>query len=696
MSKTLVIVESPAKARTLGKLLGRKYDVRASMGHVRDLPKSQFGVNVDEGFTPKYITIRGKGEAIRALRAASKKADRILLASDPDREGEAIAWHLQHLLKMDDGEPNRIEFNEITKQAVVNAVKNPRRIDPDRVNAQQARRILDRLVGYNLSPLLWRKVRKGLSAGRVQSVAVHIICEREKEIEAFVPEEYWSLTVTMANTAGEKFKAKLHRKGRDKITVRTEEEMKAVIAALNKAEYRVTDIVRREMTKNPFPPFTTSTLQQDASRKLNFTTRRTMRIAQQLYEGLDLGKEGTTGLVTYMRTDSVRVSSMAQDEARRYARETFGDAYVPERKRFYKARGKVQDAHEAIRPTSVFRTPRSVRRFLNDEQYKLYELIWARFTASQMASAVYDQTRVDITAADYVFRATGSVLRFPGFLKVYMDDRDKEKEAEKRLPHLEEGAVIKAVRRLPKQHFTQPPPRFTEATLVRTLEELGIGRPSTYAPVVDTIQRRGYVVRRGRNLCPTELGMVVLDLLKEFFPDVINVEFTAELEEKLDGVEEGRVDWVAVLEEFYGPFRKEVARAEEEISRLKLEEEVTDEICEHCGRNMVIKMGRYGKFLACPGFPECRNARPILEETGHDCPKCGGRIVIRRTRKGRVFYGCSGYPKCDFTSWDPPTDQKCPRCGTFLVERTAKKSKTIYCPHPDCDYKERIAIGDQA
>lgn len=664
------------------------------MGHVRDLPKSQFGVNVEEGFAPKYITIRGKGEAIQELRAASKKADRILLASDPDREGEAIAWHLQHLLKLDDNQPNRIEFNEITKQAVANAVKNPRRIDLDRVNAQQARRVLDRLVGYNLSPLLWRKVRKGLSAGRVQSVAVHIICEREKEILAFVPEEYWSLTVTLANARKEKFQAKLIKKGAEKLTVKTEDEMKAIIAELGKAEYRVVDIVRREKTKNPLPPFTTSTLQQDASRKLNFTTRRTMRIAQQLYEGLDLGKEGTTGLVTYIRTDSTRISPIAQDEARSYVKETFGDALLPRQKRVYTAKGKVQDAHEAIRPTSVFRTPRSVRRYLNDEQYKLYELIWSRFVASQMASAVFDQTRVDIAAADYLFRATGSVLRFPGFLKVYLDDRDEDNEEENRLPDLEREEVLKVLRRQPKQHFTQPPPRFTEATLVRTLEELGIGRPSTYAPVVDTIQRRGYVVRRGKNLHPTELGMVVIDLLKEFFPDVINVEFTAEMEQKLDLVEEGAVDWVAVLEEFYEPFRKEVQRAEEEISRLKLEEEVTDEICEQCGRNMVIKMGRYGKFLACPGFPDCRNARPILEETGHECPKCGGRIVIRRTRKGRVFFGCDGYPKCDFVSWDPPIDGKCPRCGTFLVEKTAKKSKTVYCPNPDCEYKERKAIGE--
>ncbi|MDA8097948.1 MAG: type I DNA topoisomerase [Clostridia bacterium] len=695
MSKTLVIVESPAKARTLTKLLGRKYEVRASMGHVRDLPKSQFGVDVDEGFVPKYITIRGKGDAIQELRAASKKADRVLLASDPDREGEAIAWHLEHLLKLDHGYPHRIEFNEITKQAVVNAVKHPRRIDVDRVNAQQARRILDRLVGYNLSPLLWRKVRRGLSAGRVQSVAVHMICEREKEVEAFVPEEYWTLTVTLANEKKEKFQAKLAKKGKDKLTVHSEAEMKEITASLQGAQYRVGDIVRREKVRNPLPPFTTSTLQQEASRKLNFTTRRTMMIAQQLYEGLELGKEGPTGLLTYIRTDSTRVSPVAQDEARLFIRETFGAEMLPKEKRAYTSRGRVQDAHEAIRPTSIWRTPESVRRYLNDEQYKLYELVCSRFVASQMASAVFDQVRVDTVAGEYTFRVTGSTLRFAGFMKVYIDDREEDKEEANGLPEMEVGDILKLVRSLPKQHFTQPPPRYTEAALVRSLEELGIGRPSTYAPVVETVQRRGYVVRRGKNLHPTELGMLVDDLLNEHFPDVINVEFTAEMEEKLDQVEEGGLDWVAVLEEFYQPFRQEVARAEEVIGRLKLEgDEVTDEICEQCGRNMVIKMGRYGKFLACPGFPECRNARPITQETGHRCPKCTGNVVVRRTRKGKTFFGCNAYPKCDFVSWDPPIDEKCPNCGTFLVEKSARKSKTVYCPHPDCNYKEKKAIGE--
>lgn len=616
MSKTLVIVESPAKARTLTKLLGRKYEVLASMGHVRDLPKSQFGVDVDEGFVPKYITIRGKGDAIQELRAASKKADRVLLASDPDREGEAIAWHLEHLLKLDQGKANRIEFNEITKSAVVSAVKNPRKVDVDRVNAQQARRILDRLVGYNLSPLLWRKVRRGLSAGRVQSVAVHMICDREKEVEAFVPEEYWTLTATLSNEKKEKFQAKLAKKGKDKLTVRSEAEMNEITASLQGVQYVVADILRREKVCNPLAPFTTSTLQQEASRKLNYTTKRTMMIAQQLYEGIDLGKEGPTGLLTYIRTDSTRVSSSAQDEAAQYVNETFGAEMLPKQKRVYASRGRVQDAHEAIRPTSVLRTPSSVRRYLSDEQYKLYELVWSRFVASQMASALFDQIRVDIQAGAYLFRATGSTLRFPGFMKVYIDDREEDKDdSPNGLPAMEIGDILKLARSLPKQHFTQPPPRYTEAALVRSLEELGIGRPSTYAPVVETVQRRGYVVRRGKNLHPTELGTVVDELLNEHFPDVINVEFTAEMEEKLDQVEEGGVDWVRVLEDFYQPFRQEVARAEEVIGRLKLEDEVTDEICVQCGRNMVIKMGRYGKFLACPGFPECRNARPITQET---------------------------------------------------------------------------------
>ncbi|MFZ5898254.1 MAG: type I DNA topoisomerase [Bacillota bacterium] len=696
MSKTVVIVESPAKAKTLTKFLGRKYQVLASMGHVRDLPKSQFGVNVEKGFLPKYITIRGKGDTISELRNAARKADKVLLASDPDREGEAIAWHLQQLLKIDDDVPCRIEFNEITKKAVIDALRHPRRIDQNRVNAQQARRILDRLVGYNLSPLLWRKVRRGLSAGRVQSVALYLICEREDEIDAFVPEEYWTLAVILTKD-GDKIEAKLYKRNGEKVTVRSKEEMDRIMSELEGAIYRVVEVRRKERVKNPPPPFTTSTLQQEANRKLNFTTRRTMMVAQQLYEGLDLGRDGHTGLVTYIRTDSVRVSNEAQEEAAKFIAGHFGPEYLPNQRHFYGSKGKVQDAHEAIRPTSVTRHPDLIKNFLTSDQYKLYELIWSRFVASQMAPAVIDTTRVDIAAGEYLFRATGAIVKFPGYTRVYADDHPEEDEG-RILPPLHKDDVLKVTRRVPKQHFTQPPPRYTEATLVRTLEEKGIGRPSTYAPVVETIQKRGYVVRRGKNLFPTELGRKVLDLLKEYFPDVINVEFTAEMEEKLDQIEDGDIDWVAVLEDFYTSFREDVAKAEQEIGKIPLEEEeaeVTDETCEFCGRNMVVKTGRYGRFLACPGFPECKNARPILEETGQTCPKCGEKVVVRRTRKGRTFFGCSSYPKCDFVTWDVPVNEKCPQCGTFLVQKQTKKSKTYYCANPACAFRDKQAAGGQ-
>jgi DNA topoisomerase-1 len=700
LTKTLVIVESPAKARTLGKFLGKKYEIRASMGHVRDLPRSQFGVDVDNGFQPKYITIRGKGEAIKELRAARKKASRVLLASDPDREGEAIAWHLQQLLKIDPDEPCRVEFNEITKQAVLEAVKHPRKIDPGRVNAQQARRILDRLVGYNLSPLLWRKVRKGLSAGRVQSAAVHLLCEREREIEAFVPEEYWTLVVTLTTGANqEKFKARLHGHAGEKIVVPNEDRMKQILADLDGVAMRVAEIMRKKKVRKPHPPFTTSTLQQEAYRRLNFTTRKTMQVAQQLYEGLGLGKEGPTGLISYIRTDSTRVSAVAQDEAREYIRESFGPEFVPREPRVYASKGKAQDAHEAIRPTSVFRTPDAVQKYLNKDQLRLYELIWSRFVASQMASAVLEITRVDIAAGEYVFRATGSIVKFPGFMQVYAELRDDARENEEEdgvLPPLKKGEQLKVVRKKPSQHFTQPPPRYTEATLVRTLEELGIGRPSTYAPVVETIQRRGYVVRRGKTLYPTELGLVVDDLLRENFPNIISAEFTAEMEEQLDRIEEGALEWDKVLADFYRPFRQEVSRAEEKIDRLRLDEdEVTDEECPKCGRKMVVKMGRYGRFLACPGFPECRQTKPILEQTGLACPKCGGQVVVRRTRKGKVFFGCAEYPECDFVTWDQPMGEKCPQCDAFLVKKTARKSATYTCANPECGFKERASLeGD--
>jgi len=688
--KTLVIVESPAKAKTLSKFLGKKYQVLASMGHVRDLPRSQFGVDVEKGFEPKYITIRGKGETIADLRTASKKAAGVLLASDPDREGEAIAWHLAHLLKLDGDAPCRVEFNEITRQAVLEALKHPRPIDERRVEAQQARRILDRLVGYNLSPLLWRKVRKGLSAGRVQSVAVYLIVEREKEIEAFVPEEYWTLTASLSKIGAGKVEARLVKRAGEKITIGTREEMDRILAELDGARYTVQEVIRREKVKHPLPPFTTSTLQQEASRRLNFSTRRTMLVAQQLYEGLDLGREGATGLVTYIRTDSTRVAAAAQDEAARFIRERFGPEYLPRERRVYGTKGRAQDAHEAIRPTSVARHPELVRPYLTADQYKLYELIWSRFVASQMAEAIIDTTRVDIAAGDYTFRATGAVVKFPGFTRVYAAEQSEDEEG-RVLPPLERGDVLKLLRRTPKQHFTQPPPRYTEATLVKTLEEKGIGRPSTYAPVVETIQKRGYVVKKGKNLHPTDLGRKVLDLLTEYFPDVINVEFTAEMEDNLDRIAEGELPWRQVLDEFYRGFREEVSRAEEEIGRIPVEEtpEVTDEICELCGRNMVIKTGRYGRFLACPGFPECRNARPLLEETGHNCPKCGGKVVVRRTRRGRVFYGCAKYPDCDFVTWDPPVQEKCPECGSFLVQKQGKRGKTYYCANPACGYREK-------
>ncbi|CCO09453.1 type I DNA topoisomerase [Desulforamulus hydrothermalis] len=686
MSKTLVIVESPAKAKSIGKYLGRNYTVKASMGHLRDLPKSQFGVDVENNFAPKYIAIRGKGDIIKDLRAAVKKADRVLLASDPDREGEAIAWHLTKLLDIDENSPCRIEFNEITPKAIEQAVQQPRPIDLDRVNAQQARRILDRLVGYNLSPLLWRKVKKGLSAGRVQSVAVRLICDREEEIRAFVPEEYWSLTAKFVKSGKSPFEAKLHKYRNQKIHIANREAMEQILADLKGASFRVNSVSRKEKLRHPAAPFTTSSLQQEASRKLNFTSRKTMVVAQQLYEGLELGKEGPVGLVTYIRTDSTRVSETAVQEARKFINERFGPAYLPQQPRQAAGKGKVQDAHEAIRPTSVYRDPESVKGFLTNDQYKLYKLIWSRFLASQMAPALIDTTGIDIAAGDYVFRAAGSIVKFPGFMQVYIEGNDDGvKEEEKLLPELAEGDKLQAKTLTPKQHFTQPPPRYTDATLVKVLEEKGIGRPSTYAPIVETIQKRGYVVRENKQFYPTELGMIVVELLKQYFPEIINIEFTAEMEEKLDRIAEGEQQWSGVLQEFYRPFVKTLATAEEQIGKVEVADEVTDEICEQCGRQMVIKLGRYGKFLACPGFPACRNTRPLLEPTGVKCPRCEGEMVLRRSKKGRKFYGCSKYPDCDFVTWDTPTNEKCPHCHAMMVEKTSRgKEKNLQCVNEDC------------
>lgn len=689
MSKTLIIVESPAKAKTIGKFLGKKYILKASMGHVRDLPKSQFGVDVENDFKPKYITIRGKGDTIKDLRSAAKKADHVLIASDPDREGEAIAWHLQNLLNICDDRPCRIEFNEITKQAVQNAVRTPRLIDYNRVNAQQARRILDRLVGYNLSPLLWRKVKKGLSAGRVQSVAVRLISDREDEIRNFVQEEYWTLTSLFVKTGYTPFEGKLLKFKSKKIDIKNSDQMQRVIEELKGSHYLVTAVVRREKSRKPAPPFITSTLQQEAYRKLNFTARKTMMIAQQLYEGLDLGKEGTSGLVTYIRTDSARVSAHAKEEAGAYIREHYGVQYVGKGIVRAAGKGKIQDAHEAIRPTGIYREPDQIKGYLTKDQYKLYKLIWSRFLASQMSPAIFDTTSVDIVAKDYLFRATGSVMKFPGFMKVYIESEDNgEKDEEKLLPELAVGEEVEARSLTPKQNFTQPPPRYTEATLVRTLEERGIGRPSTYAPIIETVIKRGYVVREKKQFYPTELGDIIIDLLKNHFHDIIDIDFTAGMEEKLDMIEEGELDWVQVLDKFYDPFNQTMKKAEENIGHIKISDQVTDEICEHCGQNMVIKLGRFGKFLACPGYPDCRNTKPLLEPVGVKCPRCEGEIVIRRSKKGRKFFGCSRYPECEFVTWDRPSKVRCPECGDLMVEKKSTgKSTTLRCINDKCGHK---------
>lgn len=689
MSKILVIVESPAKAKTIGKFLGKKYIVKASMGHVRDLPKSQFGVNVKEGFAPKYITIRGKGDTIKDLKNAVKKADQVLIASDPDREGEAIAWHLQNILDISAEKPCRIEFNEITKQAIQNAARNPRLIDFNRVNAQQARRILDRLVGYNLSPLLWRKIKKGLSAGRVQSVAVRLICDREAEIQAFESEEYWTLSGLFVKTGWAPFEGRLLKCKNKNIEITNEKDMQEVLDELKGAHYIVSKIVRKEKTRRPAPPFTTSTLQQEAYRKLNFTARKTMMVAQQLYEGLDLGKEGTSGLVTYIRTDSTRVSSSAKEEAQKYITERFGAQYVGRAPAAAKGKGKIQDAHEAIRPTAIQREPDQIKGHLTNDQYKLYKLIWSRFLASQMSQAVYDTTSVDISAGVYIFRATGSVIVFPGFIKVYTESRDNgDKDEEGLLPELKEDEEVEARSLTPKQNFTQPPPRYTEATLVKMLEEKGIGRPSTYAPIIETIIKRAYVVREKKQFYPTELGDIVVAMLKNHFHDIIDVQFTAGLEEKLDKIEEGEQDWVQVLDNFYQPFSRTLEKADEEIGHVKVPDEVTEEVCEQCGRNLVIKIGRYGKFLACPGFPECRNTKPLLEPVGVNCPRCEGELVARRSKKGRKFFGCSRFPECDFVTWDQPAKVKCPNCGDLMVEKKRSgKSSYLLCVNKECGGK---------
>jgi len=693
MAESLVIVESPAKAKTISKYLGSKYIVKASMGHIRDLPKSQIGVEIENNFEPKYITIRGKGAVLKELKNASKKVKRVFLAADPDREGEAIAWHLAHYLELGEDEPCRVVFNEITKQAVKEAFKSPRKINLHLVNAQQARRILDRLVGYKISPLLWKKVKKGLSAGRVQSVAVKLIIDRENEIKEFVPEEYWSITAKLKH-GKETFEAKFHSMG-DKKELRSEEEVQQVLSAIANSEFVVTEVKEKERLRHPSPPFITSTLQQEAARKLNFRAAKTMSVAQQLYEGIDLGKEGTVGLITYMRTDSTRISPVAQEEARQYIAEKFGAGFVPEAPRNYvRKTGNAQDAHEGIRPSSVLRTPDDVKPYLNRDQFRLYKLIWERFVASQMASAVMDTLTVDLTASNAVFRAIGSKVKFPGFMKVYVEGNDDGVTEEDRfLPALKVGDKVQKLGIEPKQHFTQPPPRYTEARLVRALEEMGIGRPSTYAPTLETIQKRGYVAIEDKKFVPTELGELVIQLMSEFFPEILDVDFTAQMEEKLDSVEEGKVDWVKVLDAFYSSFEKRLEIAEEEMKEVEIQDEVSDELCEKCGKPMVYKMGRFGKFLACSGFPDCRNTKPIIKDTGVVCPECGeGKIVERRSKRGRLFYGCDRYPDCEFVMWDKPVNKPCPVCRSLMVEKKTKSNVKYQCTH--CRHQEDAGEPD--
>jgi DNA topoisomerase-1 len=688
MANNLVIVESPAKAKTIGRFLGKGYKIEASVGHVRDLPKSRLGVDVENKFEPKYITIRGKGDVINKLKKEAKNAKKVFLATDPDREGEAISWHLANLLNIDDSEKCRITFNEITKNAVKSAVKSPRQIDMDLVDAQQARRVLDRIVGYKISPLLWRKVRKGLSAGRVQSVATRLICDREEEIEKFTPEEYWTILAKLTKEkARGSFEAKFYGTGNEKIELKSQQQVDAILKEIEGEKFTVKKIKKGEKKKHPASPFTTSTLQQEAARKLGFPTKKTMIVAQQLYEGVDIKGVGALGLVTYIRTDSTRISSEAQQEARELIGSKYGQKYLPKNIRMYKNKSASQDAHEAIRPTHVSMDPGSIKTSLSNDQFKLYKLIWERFLASQMASAVYDTMTVEISAGAYIFRASGSKVKFAGFMTVYIEGRDEEsEESENNIPDISEGEVLNLKKIDPKQHFTQPPPRYTEATLVKALEEKGIGRPSTYAPTITTILARGYVEKEKKSLVPTELGKIVTDIMKNHFKDIVDIEFTAQMEKQLDDVEEGSKDWVQVIEDFYSPFVNVLKEADAQIEQVEIPDEVTDILCEKCGRNMVIKNGRFGKFLACPGFPACRNAKPILEEAGVSCPKCGGKVLIKKTRKGRKYLGCENYPDCNFMTWDKPTKESCPKCGNFLVKKFSGKKVLLKCSSEVCDF----------
>lgn len=687
MADNLVIVESPAKAKTIEKYLGKRYKVIASMGHVRDLPRSQMSVDTEDNYEPKYITIRGKGPVVKELKKHAKKAKKVFLASDPDREGEAIAWHLSKILELEDSKENRVVFNEITKDAVKDSFKHPRGIEMDLVDAQQARRILDRLVGYNISPVLWKKVKKGLSAGRVQSVALKLVIDRENEIRNFKPEEYWTIEGEFRYKKS-KFTAKfLHYKNKP-YKLNKKEDVEKITAALDGDEFEITNVNKKEKTRNPANPFTTSTLQQEAARKLNFKARKTMMIAQQLYEGIDLKRQGTVGLITYMRTDSTRISDQAKSEAKNYIIDKYGNEYVSKRK----ASGKQgdQDAHEAIRPTSTLRTPEEMKSFLTRDQHRLYKLIWERFVASQMAPAILDTIALDVTQNDIKFRANGQTIKFKGFMTLYVETKDdKDSDKENKLPKLEQGDKVTATQIEPAQHFTQPPPRYTEARLVKTLEELKIGRPSTYAPTIDTIQKRNYVKLESKRFMPTELGEIVYEQVKEYFPEIIDVEFTVNMETLLDKIAEGDMNWRKVVGDFYNSFKQDVERAEEEMEKIEIKDEPAGEDCEVCGSPMVIKMGRYGKFIACSNFPDCRNTKAIVKTIGVKCPTCkDGEVVERKSKKNRIFYGCSNYPECDFISWDKPVGRDCPKCNHYLVDKKKGRSSQVTCSN--CDYKEEV------
>ena len=689
MGQKLVIVESPAKAKTIEKYLGKNYVVEASMGHVRDLPKSQLGVDIENEYNPKYITIRGKGELLSKLRKLAKKSDKIYLATDPDREGEAISWHLANVLKIDENENCRIEFNEITKDAVKNSIKHPRKINCNLVDAQQARRVLDRLVGYEISPLLWRNVKWGLSAGRVQSAALKLICDREEEIKKFNPEEYWTVDVKLKK--GKKsFPVKLTTKNKKKIEIKNKEQADQIIDELKENEYIVSKIKKGTKNKNPLAPFTTSTLQQEASKKLNFMTKKTMSVAQQLYEGVEVKKFGTVGLITYMRTDSVRISKEAQEKALNFIDETYGKEYVPEEPRVYKGKKNIQDAHEAIRPTYVEITPEIAKANLSNDQYKLYALIWKRFIASQMATCILNTNSLEIKNGDYTLRASGSTIKFDGFMKVYEYISGEEEESVL-LPELEENEVLKEESIEGKQHFTQPPARYSEAAFVKLLEEKGIGRPSTYVPTISTLISRKYVDREKKILIPTELGFIVNDILSNYFKQIVDTDFTAEMEVKLDNVEAGKESWTHIVDEFFTPLKEDIEKAEKEISKVIIEDKASDVPCDKCGRLMVIKHGRFGDFLACPGYPECQNTKPIVEEVDANCPLCGGKILVKRSKKGNRFYGCSNYPECNFVSWYEPTNEKCPECGSYMVKRYSKsKGEYLQCSDKECKYEKII------